>query len=431
LEVSVQETGPWTRQLAITLPAETVAAKMEAVVEGYRRRAAMPGFRKGKIPTELIKVQLQGSIEAELLNQLIPSAYQEALREAGLVPVAPPRIHDIRFSIGEPLRFLADLEIQPELEVTGYRGLALEQEIQDVDEAVLAEGLEAFRRSRATLSRVERPAANGDVITATIEPVDVHGKKLPAGKREEIRMECGSPTLLPEFREASLGLRAGEARMVTVQYPADARDRQLAGKTRRFRLVAQEIQEKILPELDDNFARSVDSGFDLEGLKAKLRIRLESEELLRSKQRIEDALIERLLQLNPFSLPEAMVSFRLERAAERSRADGEEVDEAAFQKRFRPLVERICRREVLLDAVARQESLAVTEEEFEAELDALAQDAGVEVPVLRRKLEADNEIDRIRDTMQERKVIDFLLSQAQIIRIRKPRLVEQAGPAGA
>ncbi len=118
---------------------------------------------------------------------------------------------------------------------------------------MIAEAIGVLRTGRAERIAVDRPAQPGDVIEAVLEPIDVRGKRLPSGKREEVRMDAGSSTLLPEFREASLGISKGESRMVEVTYPADVRDRELAGKTRRFRMTAREIQEKKLPELDDNF----------------------------------------------------------------------------------------------------------------------------------------------------------------------------------
>lgn len=426
MEVQVQQTGLFKRELAVTVPVERVQSEMEKLVESYRRRAAIPGFRKGKAPTDLIRVQFQGSIESDLLNELIPYSYEEALREARIAPVAPPRIHDIRFEAGQPLTFLADVEIQPEIEVTGYRGLDLEQELIEIDDPTINETIEALRANRATFTTVPRAADPGDVIQAVLEPIDVHGKRLGGQKKEEVRITAGSPTLLPEFREKTLGMSAGESRTVEVQYPEDFGDKDLAGKTRRFRVHAREIQEKKLPEVDDNFAQSVDPKLDLDGLKAKLRLRLEAEELMRSKQRLEDLLIDRLMRLNPFSVPEAMVEYRLERALERARDENDKFSEEGFRERFRPYVERVCRREILFDAVVRQESLALTEAELETELDTMAQEAGVETVVVRKKMEADGEIDRLRDTMQERKILDFLLSAAQVTRVRKPRPRETA-----
>jgi trigger factor len=431
LEVQVQETGVWTRELSITVPVETIEQEMDRIVSEYRKRAALPGFRKGKVPNDLIRRQFHGDIESDLLDRLIPDAYRDALRETGLLPASRAKIRNIRFEKGQPLHFLAEVEITPEITVTGYRDLDIEQDIIEVDDEMIAEAMDALRDARAERIPVSRPSRPKDVIEATLEPVDVHGKRIPSGKKEDVRMDAGSPTLLPEFREASLGISKGESRIVEVTYPEDLRDRALAGKTRRFRMTAREIHEKKLPEPDDNFARSVDPNMDFEGLRAKLRLRFESEELMRSRQRLEERLIDRLLDANPFTVPDGMVEERLERAIERAREDSKEVDEEAFRGHLRPLIERVCRRDVLLDTLVRQESLAVTEEELAAELETMAQEAGVEVEVIRKKLEDEGDLPRLRDMLQERKTIDFVIGGARVSRVRKPRVRENAGAASA
>jgi len=426
LEIQLEDKGDWKRQLSLTIPADRVEVAMDEAVESYRRKAALPGFRKGKAPTEVIKVRFQGDLEADLMNKLIPDAFDEALREHDLKPIGPPRFHGIRFAVGEPLSFLADFEIWPEIDVQGYRGMALEQEILEVDESMIADALENLRQGRAEFEPVERTSQEGDVIQATLEPVDVKGKPLAGAKPEEIRMEAGSQNLLPEFREVSLGLSAGAEKSIEVKYPEEFQDSQLAGKTRWFRLVVKEIGQKKLPEVDDNFAKSIDSNLDLEGLKAKIRLRLESQELMESKRKLDETIVDRLLDENPFAVPEVMVAYSLEQVITRAKEEkGKVEDEEGLQERFRPVVERMHRRNIFLQNVARQESLSLTDEEIEAELDSMAEDAGVEASVLRRKMEAEGEVERLRDTLQERKILEFLVSSAQVTRIRKPRLTPQ------
>jgi trigger factor len=422
VEVEIKEQGAWKKQLSIVIPIESVQREMEGVVESYRRRAALPGFRKGKAPTEVIKGRFQQDLEADLLNRLIPDAFEEAVRQKELKPVpGSERFHEIRFAQGEPLRFLADLEVWPEIEVTAWKGLPVEQEIFDVDDRMVEEALEALRRSRATYTKVDRASEPGDGIRALLEPVDIHGKKIPSAAREEVRMEADGASLLPEFRAVSVGLRAGDVRPIEVAYPADFRDEKLAGKVRRFRLTAEEILEKKIPALDDQFAQSLDPGLDLEGLKSKVRLRLESEELMRSKQRLEDTLIDRILAAHPFPVPEALMRYSFEKLLERFRAGGEPGDEQALVEQYAPVIDRMHHRDILLQNVARQESLEVTEEEVEAEIDNLAQEAGVESAVLRRKMEGEGELTRMVDTLQERKVLDFLVANAQVNRVRRPR----------
>ncbi len=430
MEFQIQEVGDWSRRLTVSIPAEKVEQEWENVVAAYRRRAALPGFRKGKVPTEMIRRQYQGDIESDLKERLIPDAIEEALREKEIAPAIPVRIRDVRVSLGQPLTFVAEVVLRPRFEVMGCRGLQIEQEITEVDEPMLAEALEIMRRNRANLNPVQRPSTEGDVVKATIEPVDVNGNRMRGAKREEIRLEVSSPTLLPEFRSAALGISSGEERRVEVEYPAEFRDKDLAGKIRRFRLQAQEILEKKLPELDDNFARGIDPNLDLEGLKGKLRVRLESEELMQSMERLETGLIDRLLAQNPFTVPEPMVDYSLRRIMEKAREDGEELEESEFLERYRPIVERMHSRDLLFENLIRQEHLDLTDEEVDAQLDSMAQDAGVDVSVINKKMDEEGELTRMRESMQERKALDFITAAAQVTRIRKPRLRPEGSGAG-
>lgn len=430
MEFQIQEVGEWSRQLTISIPAEKVEQEWEAVVSAYRRRAALPGFRKGKVPTEIIRRQYQGDIESDLKERLIPDAIEEALREKEITPAVPVQIHDVRVALGQPLSFVAEVVVRPRFDVTGYRGLEIEQEITEVDDSTLSEALEIMRRNRANLIPVQRPSAEGDVVKASIEPVDVNGNRMRGAKKEEIRLDVGSPTLLPEFRSAALGISAGEDRLVAVEYPAEFRDKDLAGKTRRFKLQAQEILEKKLPELDDNFARGIDPNLDLEGLKGKLRVRLESEELMQSMERLETGLIDRLLSQNTFTIPEPMVEYSLRRIMEKAREDGEELEEKEFRERYRPIVERMHSRDLLFENLVRQEHLDLTEEEVDAQLDSMAQEAGVEISVIKKKMDEEGELARMRESMQERKSLDFITAAAQVTRIRKPRLRPEGSGAG-
>lgn len=422
MEVRVEEAGEWTKRITITLPAEKVEEQWERIVADYRKRASVPGFRRGKVPPELLLRAFQGDMESDLRERLIPEAFGEALRERNLEPAVPIQLREVNLALGQPMVVEADVVVRPQFEVTGYRGLEVEQQIVEVDEAMIAEALETMRRNRAILETIDRPAADGDVVRATLEPIDVHGKKLPGGKREEVRLEVGSPTLLPEFKEAVSGISRAEARQVEVTYPDDFRDKDLAGKMRRFRLVAQEIQEKKLPELDDNFAKGIDPSLDLDGLRGKLRFRLESEELMQSMERLESEMVDRLLRANEIRVPEPMIEYSLHRIAEKAKEEKGRMDEEELRHVYRPIIERMHGRDLLFESLTRQEGLHLTQEEVDAQLDTMAEEEGVEVEVIRKKMEEADELRRMRESMQERKILDFLTTAAQVTRVRRPRV---------
>jgi trigger factor len=417
---TLEDVGPWQKAIAITLDPEEVEREMDQVVSEYRSKVVIPGFRKGKVPNELIRANYRSSIESDLLNQILPDATARALQEHSLEPAAPPRIKDLSFRPGEPLTFTAVVDLWPKVEATGYRGIELDEVIQEVDEQVVEEFLQALRERNAEVHPVFRPSQPGDILEVSLQAVDIHGERLARAKRQELRMEAAGQRLLPEFRQASVGIEPGAVTIVHIRYPDDFGDQELAGQTRHYRMHVRQILEKNLPELDDAFAGKVDNLESLEGLKSKIRLRLEAEERLQARQRTEEALVDRLIAANPFELPESIIKRTLDRILEKAREETPNLDEEEFQRTYTPLVERTRRREIILESIARQESLEATEDELEAEI-ARSAPQGVDPQVVRRKLEKDGDLERIRNELQERKIFGFLMEASKINRVHQPR----------
>jgi trigger factor len=420
VKTTLEDVGPWQKAIAITLDPEEVEREMDQVVSEYRAKVAIPGFRKGKVPDQLIRASYRSSLESELLNQLLPDATARAIREHALQPAAPPQIKGLSFRPGEPLTFTAVVDLWPEIEATGYKGIELEEVIQEVDEQLVQEYLEALRERFARYEPVFRPSQPGDILDAVVQPVDVHGARLPRAKRQEVRMETGGEKLLPEFREASLGREAGSVTIVHIHYPEDFGNRELAGQTRHYRMHVRQVLEKNLPDLDDAFASQVDGLENLEALKSRVRLRLEAEERLRARQNTEEVLVNRLIEANPFELPPSMVRRTLDKIVEKAREEDPNTDEEELRQAYTPVVERMRRRDIVLESIARQESLEVTEEELDAEIAGSAPQ-GVDPRAVRRKLEKDDDLDRIRNDLLERKVFAFILETATVHRIHQPR----------
>jgi trigger factor len=420
LKTSIEDLGPWQKSITITLEPEEVDQEMDRVVARYRQKAVIPGFRKGKVPDELVRVNYRSSIESDLLNHILPEATSRAIDEHKLQPAAPPEIKDLTFHPGEALSFVAVVELWPQIETAGYRGLELEETILEVDEEMVLEVLEGLRQRAAELTPVFRRSVKGDVLEAAVQAVDLNGQRLPRAKREVIKMEAGGDSLLPEFREASLGREPGTTTIVHIQYPADFQDPELAGRQRHYQMQVRQILEKKLPELDDEFARRMDGIESLEALKSRIRLRLEAEERLRARSRLEDVLIDRLIAGNAFELPAAIVERTLKRAFEKAREDDPKVEEEDFRRVYAPVIERMRRREILLDSIARAESIQVGEEELLEEIRQSVR-PGVDPQVVRKKLEEEDELDQIRSRLLDRKTFDFLFSAAVIHRVHQPR----------
>jgi trigger factor len=414
VEVQVQETGTWERTLDVTVPAERVRATVEELLRDLQKRVRIPGFRPGKAPRGLLLQRFRATLENDLVERLLPRVLWEALEQAKLETVGDPEVTQLRARLEEPMTFRAVVEIWPRVEVTGYEDLELEQEIEAVTEEHVRKALDDLRMSRATEVPVDRPSIAGDILEGELEPVDVQGRRLPNLEVRRVRFEVGAETLLPEFREASLGIAAGGERFVEVQYPEDYPQEELRGQKRRYRLKVREIREKKPRPLDDDFARELDPELDLEKLRERVRRSLEAEVQREARRRLEETIVDRLIQRNPFELPRRMLQRGLERLARRFQQEGRQVSSEELETTYRPLVERLQRRQILLAAVAEKEGLAVTDDELRQHLERMAEENRMSVERLRAILEARGELGRLKEDLQERKVLDFLVSKAKV-----------------
>jgi trigger factor len=232
------------------------------------------------------------------------------------------------------------VDIWPEIAVQGYEGAALTETVVEVDDELVDQFLEALRERHAETNPVVRASQKGDVVETSIIAVDVNGARLPRAKRQTVRMEAGGDSLLPEFREVSVGLQSGEERMVHITYPEEFGDRELAGKQRHYRMHVRQVMEKKLPDLDDAFAGRIDGMDSLEALRARIRLRMEAEERLRARQRTEESLVDLLIGRNAFDVPEGIIERSLRGALEKARKEDPEVDEEEFRRIYAPIVVR-------------------------------------------------------------------------------------------
>jgi trigger factor len=419
VKTTVEDKGAWQKAISITLEPEEVDVHVDQLVAKYRKKANVPGFRAGHVPEQMVRSAYRENIESDLLQAILPEATEKAIREHELNVATTPRIEDLRFRPGEPLSFTAVVDLWPTVEVEGLEGIEVEEEVLEVDEEAIDEFLAVLRDRAAEIRPVSRPSKEGDILEVTIQGVDQQGGRLPRAKRQDLRMEAGGQTLLPEFRAATVGIEPGETKVVRVHYPADFGDKELAGQQRYYRLKVRQIGEKVLPALDDAFAQLVDGSPDLETLRTRVRLRLEGEERLSARRGTEEKVVDRLIQLNPFDVPQGILDRSLESGLERARQDDPGVDPEHFRVALMPGVVRMWKRQILLDSITRKESIEVTDEEMEERLKEIS--GGGDPRRARKQLELKGELDRFRKDLLERKTLEQVLEKVTIQRFQKPR----------
>ncbi|HEY7818879.1 MAG TPA: trigger factor [Vicinamibacteria bacterium] len=416
VDVRDGESGAWQKVLAIEVPAEELAEDYAAILEDYQKRAVLPGFRKGRVPRNVLELQFGHSLEHDVLERAVKRSYERALREQKLEPVSYPAIEKIRFDKGKPLTYEAKVEIRPDVNPRDYFDLDIRTAEPSIGEEDVEKAIEDLRQRTAEWVPVERVAAPGDAVLVDYVRLNPRGKPIHRSQQKDALVELEGQGLLPEFKEHLLGKKTGDHVDFPVTYPNDFRNEELRGKSVTFSLDVKGIRERKLRPLDDAFASEVVGMRDLAELKARIRLNLEGEARLKALREQEEGMIDQILARNPLVLPESMVREYLEELLQRLKDDSRpwtQEEEDRFRTEYRPLAERRIKRDLLMDAIIRAEGVSVDDEEIDQTLRGSAEE-GAPPQETERLLRSPAQRDRARAHLAERKLFALLREKARL-----------------
>jgi trigger factor len=423
LKVDYLEDGLCRRHLDFEIPPETVAEAFEQRAAALGRQLKLPGFRKGKIPKELVKSRFRSEILSEVAQDLVERALGRALQERSLVPLGDPEIDKLQIDLGQPLRFRASFEVLPAIEPRDYRGLPVSEPAITIDEAKFEERLESLRQRAARFDPIsDRGARSGDYVLGRMQETPAGGKG-PTRTQEGVFLELGAEVAYPGLAEKLEGVRPGEAVSFEASFPADHPDRQRAGRSFTVSFEVQELKEKFVPPLDDDLAKELGEFDSLAELKEQVRAALAEEAEREAEHDKRQQLIDRLLERNPFEPPRALVEHELDRRIEDlarqliSRGVDPQragIDWRGFREGQRASASAGVRASLILSRIADKEGLRETEEETAKEIERIAGEMGRSVESVRAQLLKDGGLDRLRGRLRRDKAIDFLQQNARI-----------------
>jgi len=415
VEVRDSEAGASQKVLLIEVSPEELNEDYDAILEDYRRRAVLPGFRKGKAPRNVLELQFGHSMEHEVLERAVKRTYEAAVREHRIEPVSYPQIEKIRFDKGQPLSYEAVVDVRPSITPRDYFELSVPTKDVTIPEGEVEKSLEELRQRTADWSPVEREAALGDAVVVDYVRLNAKGKPVHKSEQKDALVELDAQGLLPEFRENLLGKKGGEHIEFTVTYPEEFGNAELKGRTATFSLDVKGVRERRVRPLDDAFASEVIGMRDLAELRARMRLNLEGEARLKASRDEEEAIVDQLLAKNPIALPESMVAEYLEDLLQRLKDEREWTaeEEDRFRTEYRPTAERRIKRDLLLDAIMRAESIGVSEEEIDATLRG-AMGEETTGPEAERAIRNPAQRERARNHLLERKLFQLLREKAQL-----------------
>jgi trigger factor len=421
--VSPTETSSGTkREIQVEIPASEVTRETETLIQKYQKLARIPGFRRGHVPPSVIRQRFSQDIKNDVVDTLVPRYFRKEADKLGLVPVSQPRVTDLHVHDGEPLRFKASFEIMPTIRAEGYRELRAEKPAISITDEEVEESLKGLQEQHAAFTSVEgRALADGDFAQVSLdgEPKDGEGKPV---HMDDILVEIAGKNTMPEFTSNLRGASTGDERSFDVQYPEDSSDKRLAGKTFTYTVRVQGIKQKSLPELDDQFAKELGEFANLDEVRKRIREGMEAERKHNAEREAKDKLVAELVKRNEFEVPEALVErqvdIRLERGLRALTAQGmkaEEIKKMDFNRlragqREQALQE--VKASLLLDRIAEEEKIEVSDAEIDREIEALAKQSKQTSEEIRARLTRDGALDRIRNRIRSEKTLDFLYHQS-------------------
>ena len=419
---SPEQANPCRREITIEIPADIVTAESDAVLARYQKLAQVPGFRKGKVPASIVRQRFADDIKSEIVEALVPRYFREETQKQNLQPVSQPKVTDLQLHQGQPLTFKASFEVLPEFKVAPYDSIRIEKFPTEVTEEEVERALDNLRQQHATYSPVEevRPLADGDFAVVGFKgtPKDGESDAKPV-EVDEVMVEIGGPDTIQEFSQNLRGVKPGEQRSFEVTYADDFADKRLAGKTMTYEVDVTGIKTRSVPELNDDFAKELGAEFGtLEELRNRLRQNMKAERQREAERRGKDQIVEELVQRNDFPVPQAMldqqVDVRLERGLRALAAQGmktedmKRMDFGRLRAGQREAALREVKASLILEQIADEEKIEVSDEEFDHELQAMAEQSKQTIEQVRARLTQDGGLDRIRHRIRNDKTLDSL-----------------------
>ena len=438
MNVKVEEISSIARKLHFEIGADRVDQEIERAFRKIGKTAKIKGFRPGKVPQSVLEQYYGVQMEKEVLGRLINDTYFKALDDHAIPAVGEPRIVDSSgVSRGQAFTYQAEIEVKPNVTAKDYVGVALQKEALMPEPTVIDGRLEELRTSRAQLEVSAREQAqSGDSVVIDFEGF-VDGQPFEGGQAEDFVLELGSGSLIPGFEEQVVGMRRGEVKSIAVTFPEDYGQKTLAGQPATFRVTIKEIKEKVVPALDDEFAK----GFGAESV-ADLRAQLEASWLAQETARIDNDLRERLvrelIERNPFEVPAAMAAKQLEymysNVSKRMRSQGLApealgINPQVFAERYRETAVSQVQGTLLLEAIGKQEGIVVEDGEIDGRLEEIAKMANAPVEMVKKYYAGAEARDGLLVQIAEEKVVRFLLDKARITEVPKTALAAGKEPS--
>lgn len=410
LDVAVEVGDGWTRKLTITIPPERVGRARAAERKRLGKRVRIKGFRRGKIPTDVIEQRYSEFLDEHVRSVLVEEAYREAVDETELRPAGAAHITNVQYAPGERLTFQAEFEIMPSVKLDRVGGFKIKRALASVTDEEVSQILDGIRSQHADWNAIDRSPKDGERVSVAIEPLPDPDSE-PTGEARPYQFVLGSGEALEDVEKAITELSPGQAGTFEVTFVGEGEE--AASEKRRLHIRLDTVEEQVLPELDDALAAMAGDFEDLAALEAAVRSDLARHHEEEAESGVRRDLIQAVLDANPFAVPHALVDRYLDQMIQAPEgADPQKVGEARAE--LAPLAEGRIREQLVLDRIIEREDLEASDEEVREEIQRLAEIRGISTQDLRRRLASEGGIEAVGRNLAVEKVFAYLKGESEI-----------------
>ena len=426
MKVTIEKKEHNITELVIELPVEEVNKSFDKAYQKLAQQVNIPGFRKGKAPRKMIEARIGiDGMRSEAFDFIIPDAYRQAVKENAVEPVGRPEVTDVTLNPGEPCVFTVSVVTRPEVALGEYKGLSVEAPVTEVSAEEVDKQIDALRERHAKMVVVENAElANGDFAIIDFDGM-IDGKPFSGGQSKGYPLEVGSGSFIPGFEDQLIGAKAGEEREVKVTFPSEYFVPELAGKDAVFTTKINDIKRKELPELSDDFAKEAGDADTLEEMKTKMMAKLTEAAAKKDEAAFREAAVAKAVANATIEVPEIMVEDQVAHMIQDLEMSLKQrglaidkylgymnMDMAALTERYRPAAAEQVRTELTLEAIVKAEALTVTDEEFNAEVEKMAQAYKMSEADLKKMLADKHHGEMVNETILRRKAAELIVDSA-------------------
>ncbi|MEX2275170.1 MAG: trigger factor [Actinomycetota bacterium] len=442
MQTTIEETDKHKVKLTVEVPVDQMEQDLEKAYGRIAKQVRIPGFRKGKVPKQIIDAQIgRDAVIEDFVNESLPTYYRDAVRDQDLAPITEPEIDLSQLEDGKPLIFTAEMEVRPRLELDDYEGIEVTKPSSDATDEEVEQLLQSVRERFAELETVERPAVDGDFVVADVR-AEVEGEELPEGTRPDYLYAIGSGEFGPTMDVELRGKKPGDIITFSEGIGPAAGDK--AGGKAQFRVLVKEVKGKKLPELDDDLATTASEFDTLAELRENLRESITENKARQADSVARDRVLSALVDRVDVDLPETLIDdeteSRVQGARERAERSGMTLDqvleaqgwdEARLRSDARDHAIRAIKSDLILESVSRKEDIEVSAEELGSEISVLAAQVQQDPKEVAKTLERTGQIVSLAGDIIRSKALDLLVDKAKIETESAPTTTSVEGGDGS